>query len=136
MKVSKKIVLRFPPQVAEKPVVFRLVKDYNLEFNILRASINPEEDGLMVMEIAGNRREYDQGISYLSQEGVYVQLLSRDISRREARCTHCGACVALCPAEAFVVNPGTRRVDFLKEKCIACEICIKACPVRAMELRV
>jgi ferredoxin len=136
MSVSKKIVLRFPTQLADKPIVWRLVKDFNLQFNILRASINPDEEGLMVMEIAGKRREYDQGLRYLRQAGVEVQLLSKDVSRTEGRCTHCGACVALCPAGAFDVEPQTRRVDFFKEKCLACEICIKACPVRAMELHV
>ena len=136
MSVSKKIVLRFPTQLADKPIVWRLVKDFNLQFNILRASINPDEEGLMVMEIAGKRREYDQGLRYLRQAGVEVQLLSKDVSRTEGRCTHCGACVALCPAGAFHVEPQTRRVDFFKEKCLACEICIKACPVRAMELHV
>jgi len=136
MKISRTTVLRFPPHVAGKPVVFRLVKDYGLQFNILKASINPEEDGLMVLEITGERQEYAQGIKYLRQAGVKVQVLSKDVSREDSRCTHCGACVALCPAWAFVVQPETRYIDFLKEKCIACEVCIKACPVRAMELRV
>jgi len=136
MSVSKKIVLRFPTQLADKPIVWRLVKDFDLEFNILRASINPDEEGLMVMEIGGKRRDYDQGLRYLRQAGVEVQLLSKDVSRAEGRCTHCGACVAICPVGAFAVEPETRRVDFFKEKCLACEICIKCCPVRAMELHV
>jgi len=136
MSVSKKVVLRFPMPTADKPIVWRLVKDYDLQFNILRASISPNEEGLMVLEIAGKARAYERGLHYLRQAGVEVQLLSKDVSRAEARCTHCGACVALCPSGAFCVEPETRRVDFFKEKCLACEICIKACPVRAMELRV
>ena len=136
MKVSRKIVLRFPPIVAEQPIVYRLVRDYNLEINILRASINPNEDGLLVLEVAGERTDYDQGIRFLGQTGVEVQPLSKDVSRREERCTHCGACITLCPSRAFVVEPTTRRIDFVKESCIACEVCIRGCPVRAMELRV
>ena len=136
MQVSRTTVLRFPPEVAGEPVVFHLVKDYSLQFNILRASINPEDEGLMVLEITGGQQEYAQGIKYLRQAGVAVQLLSKDVSREEDRCTHCGACVALCPARAFVVQPGTRYIDFVKEKCMACGICIMACPVRALELRI
>ncbi|MBU4414418.1 MAG: 4Fe-4S binding protein, partial [Proteobacteria bacterium] len=63
-----------------------------------------------------------------------VQPLSKDIKRNEKKCTHCGACVPICPTEALVVDPKTRRVDFYSEKCIACELCINACPPRAMEL--
>lgn len=132
--VSRKIVLKFPPPVAEQPLVYHLVKDYNLRFNILKGSINPREIGLLVLEVAGEREDYERGIDFLVQAGVEVQPLSKDISRLEERCTHCGACVALCPSGAFEVEPKTRRVDFLKDKCIACEICIKACPLRAMEL--
>ncbi|MEE9366326.1 MAG: NIL domain-containing protein, partial [Dehalococcoidales bacterium] len=53
MEVSKRVVLHFPRRLVEQPVVYRLVKDYNLEFNILRASITaePEEEGLLVLEL-------------------------------------------------------------------------------------
>ncbi|MBU0759532.1 MAG: 4Fe-4S binding protein, partial [Candidatus Omnitrophica bacterium] len=43
-------------------------------------------------------------------------------------------CVPICPTDALVIDPDTRKVIFYNEKCIACELCIKACPPRAMEL--
>ena len=49
MVVSKRIVLHFPQRVVERPIVCRLVKDYDLEFNILKAFFTPEEEGLMVL---------------------------------------------------------------------------------------
>lgn len=135
MQVSKKIVLRFPPKLVEQPIIYRLVKEFNLQFNILKASVTPNEEGLLVMEMTGERKDYDKGVRYLAESGVAVQSLSQDITRDEARCTHCGACVSLCPSAAFVVEARTRRVNFIDSKCIACELCIKACPVRAMKLR-
>lgn len=136
MQVSKKIVLRFPPKLVEQPIIFRLVKEYNLQFNILKASVTPNEEGLLVMEMTGERKDYDKGVRYLAESGVAVQSLSQDITRDEARCTHCGACVTLCPSAAFVVEARTRRINFVDSKCIACELCIKGCPVRAMKLRI
>lgn len=135
MQVSKKIVLRFPPKLVEQPLIYRLVKEFNLQFNILKASVTPKEEGLLVMEMTGERKDYDKGVRYLVESGVSVQSLSQDITRDEARCTHCGACVTLCPSAAFVVEPKSRQVNFVDSKCIACELCIKACPVRAMKLR-
>ena len=134
MAVSKRIVLRFPRRLVDRPIVSRLVRDYNLDFNILKASVTPEEEGLLVVELSGEQGDYDKGIRYLTETGVRIQSLSQDVIRNEERCTHCGACVTICPTGAFELDPVTRQVDFYGEKCLACELCIKACPPRAMEL--
>ena len=134
MAVSKRIVLRFPRRLVDRPIVYRLVKDFNLEFNILKASVTPEEEGLMVVELSGEQQDYDKGIRYLTTNGVRIQSLSQDVIRNEERCTHCGACITICPTYAFEVDPVTKQVKFYDEKCVACGICIKACPPRAMEV--
>ena len=132
--VSRRIVLKFPHRLVEQPIVYRMVKDYELEFNILKAYVTPKEQGLLVLELTGEDKNFDKAISYVKKLGVSVQPLSKDIKRNEEKCTHCGACVPICPTEALVVDPKTRKVEFYNEKCIACELCIKACPPRAMEL--
>jgi len=134
MTESRKIVLHFPQKLVDKPIVSRLVKDYGLDFNILKASVTPGEEGLLVMELIGDQRSYDKGLKYLTDTGVQIQSLSQDVVRNEARCTHCGACITLCPSDAFSLEPGTRKVLFDNSKCVVCELCIKACPPRAMEL--
>ncbi len=134
MPVSKKIVLRFPKRLVERPIIYRLVKDYELEFNILKASITPEQEGLLVLELKGNQKEYDKGIEFLMKAGVKIQSLSQDVTRNEERCTHCGACVTVCPTGAFRVDPKTMMIIFEDEKCIGCGLCITACPPRAMEV--
>jgi ferredoxin len=134
MNVSKRIVLHFPKRLVDRPIIYRLVRDYNLEFNILKASVTPEEEGLMVLELSGEQGEYDNGIKYLTENGVRIQSLSQNVIRNEERCTHCGACITICPTAAFEVEPLTRRVTFYNERCLACGMCIKACPPRAMEV--
>ena len=134
MIVSKRIVLHFPSRLVEKPIVYRLIKDYELEFNILKASIIPDEEGVMVLELRGEKANYDNGIKYLAKAGVIIQSLGQNVLRNETRCTQCGACITICPTGAFELNPATRYVTFNDDKCIACELCIKACPPRAMEL--
>jgi L-aspartate semialdehyde sulfurtransferase ferredoxin len=132
--ISKRLVLKFTQRLLEKSIVSKLVKDYNLDFNILRASITPGEEGLLVMELTGDRKDYDKGIKYLTDTGVVIQPLSQDVTRNEARCTHCGACVTLCPSGAFILDMNTRKVSFDHTKCVACELCVRACPPHAMEL--
>lgn len=134
MAISRRIVLRFPRRMVDKPIVSRLVKDFDLDFNILKASVTPGEEGLLVMELIGEARNYDKGIKYLADAGVEIQSLSQDVVRNTTRCTHCGACITLCPVGAFAIDPKTREINFDNTRCVACEICIKACPPRAMEL--
>jgi len=134
MVVAKRIVLHFPRRLVDRPIVYRLVKDYDLEFNILKALFTPQEEGLMVLELKGKQEDYDKGVRYLTETGVRIQSLSQDVTRNDERCTHCGACITICPTGAFELEPLTRLVNFYNEKCLACGLCIKACPPRAMEL--
>ena len=88
----------------------------------------------MVLELSGAREDYDRGIHYLQEAGVKIQSLGQDVMRNEARCTHCGACVVICPTGALALDPKTRMVNFYEDKCTACELCVLPCPVRAMEV--
>ena len=132
--ISKRIVLHFPQRLVDKPIVYRLIKDYNLEFNILKAYVTPQEEGLMVLELKGQDAEYEKGMEYLRTTGVKIQPLSEDVVRNSAKCTDCGVCVTVCPAQALAVDSATRKVIFYEDKCIACELCIKICPTHAMEV--
>lgn len=134
MKVARKIVLHFPRKIVDKPIVSRLIRDYGLDFNILKTSVSPGEEGLMIMELSGEQKDYDKGIKYLTDTGVEIQALSQNVTRNEERCTHCGACITMCPARAFYLENVTRNVLFDNSKCIVCELCVRACPPRAMEL--
>lgn len=134
MAVSRRIVLHFPKRLVDKPIVSRLVKDFALDFNILKAEVTPGEEGLLVMELIGDQRNYDKGVKYLTEAGVKIQSLSQDVVRNEIRCTHCGACITICPSGAFSLEARTRKVLFDNSKCVVCELCVKACPPRAMEL--
>ncbi len=132
---SHKVVLHFPLHQLNRPVVNELIKTYDLDFNILRAEVTPDEKGFVVLELTGEEDSYQEGIKWLDSLGVTVQPLSEDVVRDEDKCTHCGACVTMCPVEALIVDPDTRRIDFDHDLCIGCGICVDICPPRAMVVR-
>lgn len=129
-----RLVLRFPQTLIDEPIISETVKAYDLDFNILRASITPEREGLMVLGLTGEDRKVDTAVKNLKKRGVIVQPLARDVVRNEQRCTDCGACITSCPTNALFIDLETRKVGFDSDKCIACELCVPRCPPRAMEL--
>ena len=133
--ISKRVVLHFPKQMIDQPIIYRLSKEYDLVFNILLARIMPNEVGIMVAELSGEDEKYNEGIEYLREQDVTVQLLSRDVRRDERRCTQCGACTIICPTGALSIpDRKTMMVTFDIEKCVACSLCVEACPPRAMHV--
>jgi len=133
--ISKKIVLKFPLKLVDKPIVYKLVKDFDLAFNILRARVTPKEEGELVIELDGQKQKYAEGMKYLKRIGVEVQPLSQDVTKDEERCTHCGACITICPTAALYMDKKSMEVIFDADKCIACELCVIGCPLGAMKVK-
>ncbi len=129
------LILRFPAEVVDQPIVWRLVKDFDLSFNILKATILPGKEGIMVMELSGHPKKVSQGLQYLRDLGVEVKPIGQEIHRKDEVCIHCGSCTAVCPTGALSVNRETMEVIFDPDRCSACGLCVTACVVRAMEVQ-
>jgi len=132
---ARKIVLIFPKDKIDKPIVQKLIKDFSLEFNIMKASITPDQEGHMVLELNGENSDIERGVKFLREQGLEIQPLSKDIKVNWDKCTQCSACVSICPTGAlYIQDRKSMEVAFDPEKCIACELCIRPCPPRAIEV--
>jgi Pyruvate/2-oxoacid:ferredoxin oxidoreductase delta subunit len=129
------LVLRFSRNVVDQPIIYRLVKDYDLEFNLLKAAIDPRQEGVIVMELRGHPKNFRRGLKYLKDSGVEVKSVAREVGRNEELCYQCGACTAVCPSGALAIKRPEMAVAFDATKCSACELCCPVCPARAMEVR-
>jgi len=132
---SKILILRFPKKEVQNPIVCYLARDFDLTFNILNATITPREEGIMVLELSGSRKNFKEGIDYLKAQGVHVQNAAREVKRIQKKCTHCGACTAVCATGALSMVRPEMSVSFDQAKCSVCELCVPACPTRAMAVR-
>ena len=131
---KRRIVITFPHQLVEEPITYHLVKDYNLVVNIMKARVMPNEEGLLVVELTGEKQDLEKGLKYLKKIGVNIQLLTMDIKWDKKKCIHCTACVGICPTKAFIVDREKMKVSFDKSKCIACGLCVDVCPYHAIEI--
>ena len=129
---TRRVVFHYPRQLIDVPVISQIARTYHLEFNILRAHITPQSEGVVVLGLEGRTEDLDQALAWVQEQGVAVQPLERDVVRNEQTCTQCGACVTLCPTAALYKDRCTQQVHFDSAKCLACELCVPACPPRAM----
>ncbi|MDD2373399.1 MAG: NIL domain-containing protein, partial [Syntrophomonadaceae bacterium] len=48
--MKNRVVCYFSAAQSEQPIIYQLIKDYDLVVNILKADINPQKEGYLVVE--------------------------------------------------------------------------------------
>ena len=134
--IKRKLVLSFPENIVTKPITYKLVKEFNLEFNILRAEITPNMEGKMLIELRGDKAQIDKSIKYLISTGVSVQEAAKDIILNKNQCIDCGVCASICITQALSLDNISHKLKFNKDKCILCELCLDCCPVSAIKVHI
>ncbi len=132
---KRMLVLRFPSEITDKPIVCSLSREYNLCFNILKATILPGHEGIMILELSGHKKKVQEGLKFLRSQGVKVKSVAQEIRRNDELCLMCGACTGVCPTRALYIDQETWEVVFDPDNCKGCGLCVAVCPVRAMEIR-
>ena len=54
-------ILRFPKDIVDQPIICQLVKQFDVEFNILKATILPQHEGVMILELRGHKENIKKG---------------------------------------------------------------------------
>lgn len=128
---ERRIVLSFQRFQLDKPLTYKLVKEFDLVVNILQAKVTTEE-GKLVLGLEGLEQNIESGIEWLKDQKVIVEPLATGLSVGKDACVDCGACTAVCPTGAVhFLEDWT--LDYDEEKCILCLSCVPACPVRAIQ---
>jgi len=130
---KKSAILHFGRDLVDKPILSGLIRGHDVSVNILQASITPEEDGTMFVQVEGEAGRVKGAFDYLEKLGVRMIFPTKNLIWDEDKCTHCGACVGQCLPKALELDAQTAELLFESDKCIACELCMPACPYGALE---
>lgn len=127
--IKKRLRLSFPKSAVDKPVVYHLVRDFNLIVNIFRANISDEEVGYIALNVGGTEEDIQDGIDFMKSLDVEVDEITKGLRWDKNRCTSCSNCVTHCPTGALsIVDRNTMTVGYNELLCVECLSCIKNCP--------
>jgi len=76
----------------------------------------------------------EQGLVFLTDNGVTVSPLASKISYDESRCINCGNCASACFSHALTIGEPDWKLKFNPEKCIVCKLCLKSCPLKLFRI--
>jgi hypothetical protein len=73
-----RVRLTFPPALIQEPIVYRLVKDFDIVINIRRADVKADH-GWMALELEADERVLERGVTWLKDKGVQIDPIERDV---------------------------------------------------------
>ena len=75
---SLRLFVSFPEELVERPMIYELVKQFDVIPNLRRANVEAHS-GWMILELAGERPARDAAIAYLEGLGCTVNRMEGDV---------------------------------------------------------
>jgi L-aspartate semialdehyde sulfurtransferase ferredoxin len=69
---DRKVRLLYPPTLVNVPVIYQLIKQFEITINILGAKINPDE-GWVDLQVSGNNADIQKALAWLNTLGIEVK---------------------------------------------------------------
>ena len=73
-----RVRLTFPSELVQQPIIYLLVKDFDIIPNIRRADVRADH-GWMVLELEAAEDGLERGVAWLKTQGVTVDPIERDV---------------------------------------------------------
>jgi L-aspartate semialdehyde sulfurtransferase ferredoxin len=75
---TRKVMLKYPEHLIQEPVLFKMVRQFDVMPNIRRARVT-DTVGEIALELEGSPENLDRGIRFLQDAGVQVEPLEGDV---------------------------------------------------------
>ena len=77
-RTRERYYLSYPRALIKEPILYQLVKKFDLIFNIRGASVS-EDMGLVAVEFEGTQEQIERALDWLRQIGVTVEPIEKNI---------------------------------------------------------
>ena len=77
-RIRERYYLSYPRALIKEPILYHLVKKFDLVFNIRGASVS-DEIGLVAVEFEGTSEQIERGLEWLRQSGVTVERIEKNV---------------------------------------------------------
>ncbi|MBI3635505.1 MAG: NIL domain-containing protein [Candidatus Rokubacteria bacterium] len=74
-----RVRLTFPSNLIQEPIVYRLVKDYDIVINIRRADVKADHGWIALELEADDEDRLQRGVAWLKEKGVQVDPIEHDV---------------------------------------------------------
>ncbi len=76
--MKEKFYLTYPPALIKEPIIYLLVKKFEVITNIRGANVS-NEMGLLALEMEGAQQEIDRAVAWLRAQGIRVEPIEKNV---------------------------------------------------------
>ncbi len=73
---DRRVKLFYPPDLVDEPILYQLVRKYDLVTNLHRADVN-SQGGVLELDLRGEGPVIDQALDWVRQLGIQVEEMRR-----------------------------------------------------------
>ena len=75
---KRRVHLTFPENLVQEPIIYNLGRRFNIVTNIRRANVE-DSFGWVILELDGDERALDEGLTYMEELGVQINTIAGDV---------------------------------------------------------
>ncbi len=74
MHATRRVKLTYPPTLIDRPVVYSLIKQFDIVTNIRSADFGAEQ-GWLILDLQGSLASIEQALAWVREQGIHVEIM-------------------------------------------------------------
>ena len=133
-EVTRRYVMKFPPQSADKALSYRLIKDYDIKINILKAEVRPGKTGSLCLNWNLSPLTLKRGSNTSKPIMSLVNYSAKKSNSMPKSASTAETASGSALPGALTMDREKWELHFDPELCVVCELCVPACPMNLFEI--